>query len=166
MDKVKLRRRFLARFWAKVNKNGPIVYEELGRCWLWLGRIYPEGYGVVWFRSGSWSAHRVSWFLKHRKIPVGKKGRMVLHKCDIPACVNPDHLFLGTNTDNMADKVAKGRQAYGAATRLNKITAADVSRIRLLRVRGGTLRSIGLRFGLGISQVHRIVERQSWKQVA
>lgn len=78
-------------------------------CWLWSGATFPNGYGAT--SGGEQLAHRASW--RHYNGPI-PKGMQVLHRCDVPACVNPEHLFLGTAADNHKDKVAKGRQARGA----------------------------------------------------
>lgn len=90
------------RFWLHVDKSGD--------CWLWTGATDHNGYGKVDYRTPlrrTLGAHRISWMLRYGDIPNGLK---VLHKCDNPKCVNPDHLFLGTHQDNMDDMVAKGRQ--------------------------------------------------------
>ena len=79
-------------------------------CWLWTGGISHSGYGNFWYNGRSLSAHRASYQFNFGPIPEGK---FVLHKCDVKICVNPMHLFLGTTDDNMADMVAKGRQAHG-----------------------------------------------------
>lgn len=98
------RRPMAERFWSKVDRSGD--------CWQWTAHVYGSGYGhfQVSHRHPS-KAHRVAWFLTFGKIPAGMS---VLHRCDNRRCVNPAHLFLGTNSDNMADKVAKGRQARGS----------------------------------------------------
>ena len=81
-------------------------------CWIWLGRERgSNGYGCFVINYRSRPAHRVSYELHRGAIPAGMH---VCHTCDVPACVNPAHLFLGTHLDNQADKVAKGRQARGA----------------------------------------------------
>ena len=83
-------------------------YERVpfGACWIWVGALDTDGYGMIAVGRGPKSAHRISWILKNGEIPDGKH---VLHTCDNPACVNPDHLFLGTHSDNMKDGVKKGR---------------------------------------------------------
>jgi hypothetical protein len=79
-------------------------------CWIWMGAIKKAkpGYGWVRSKGKSWAAHRLSWTLHRGPIPAA---RHVLHRCDIPLCVNPDHLFLGTAADNMRDMAQKDRPA-------------------------------------------------------
>jgi hypothetical protein len=78
-------------------------------CWEWEGELNRKGYGVFRYgKNGRTGAHRASWFFHHGPIP---DAAWVLHRCDNPRCVNPDHLFLGDNAANVADKVAKGRCA-------------------------------------------------------
>lgn len=80
-------------------------------CWLWLGANDNRfGYGKFCFRGRNQMATRVSWFLRHGALPEPKLN--MCHKCDTPACVNPDHLFLGTQSDNQLDSIRKGRHKY------------------------------------------------------
>lgn len=109
-----------SRFWAKVERGGG--------CWLWRGAISrATGYGSLSFGpkgSSPQYAHRVSWALSHGPIPAGQ---FVCHSCDVPACVNPAHLFLGTHTDNMRDASQKGRLAV-ARKRTRAIKPVAVAR--------------------------------------
>jgi hypothetical protein len=89
---------------------GPCLYPELGDCLNWVMSKTNQGYGHACFNKKVLLAHRVAWMIRHGSIP---EGMCVLHKCDNPSCCNVDHLFLGTNDDNVADKVAKGRVPRG-----------------------------------------------------
>ena len=98
-------RSFEALFWGHMEKTAA--------CWFWTGATVKDGYGTI--RVGgrqaiARGAHRVSWELHNGPIP---SGQLVLHTCDTPACVNPNHLFLGTHQDNADDKIAKGRDRSG-----------------------------------------------------
>lgn len=87
------------RFWEKVNKTA--------NCWIWTGSCGTNwGYGEFWANNKKMLAHRYSWILHNGKIPKTFK---VLHKCDNPPCVRPDHLWVGDDSDNMRDMVSKGR---------------------------------------------------------
>ena len=94
------------RFWEKVDRRGP------DECWEWTAARMDNGYGVVGRggRSGMLLAHRASWMIHHGPIP---EGMLVCHRCDVQPCVNPDHLFLGTQTDNLLDASRKGRMPRG-----------------------------------------------------
>lgn len=99
-----------SRLWAKVNKNGPTKRPELGPCWLWEGGTAWGVYGVITIKKRPTMTHRVSWEIANGPIP---EGLCVLHRCDIPLCCRPDHLFLGTKRDNMHDAISKGRWIGG-----------------------------------------------------
>lgn len=93
------------RFWVKVDKS-----PRQSGCWHWTAFRDSDGYGRFWLDGTMVSASRAAWILTKGDVPPGME---VLHRCDNPRCVNPDHLFLGTKTDNMADRDRKGRVARG-----------------------------------------------------
>lgn len=153
------------RFWARV-EIGPH-----GACWHWLGgRHQNQGYGRLNEgvpRGKTIYAHRVSWLLHFGEIP---DGLCVLHRCDNPPCVNPAHLFLGTVTDNNADRHAKGRTKPGMPMRGElcgkaTLTAADVTRMRDLASAGMKPVDLGRIFSIDASTVSKIVSRKRWAHV-
>lgn len=83
-------------------------------CWLWIGSVSSSGYGGFRYNKKMVSAHRASWMLHNGEISADM---LVCHKCDTPLCVNPDHLFLGTQKDNMQDKLEKSRDYNGSDKR-------------------------------------------------
>lgn len=107
----------LSRFWNRVNKSQD-------GCWEWTGSKIPTGYGHLMFHNIQTYAHRVSWTLCVGEIP---EGLCVLHHCDNPCCVRPDHLFLGTMLDNMHDRDAKGRNNKGKRIPRKSKTASCIS---------------------------------------
>jgi len=115
------------RFWRRVTKSD--------NCWLWNGCCNRDGYGEIYYNKGYISTHRLSWIFAHQFIP---EGMQVLHKCDNPPCVNPDHLFLGTHTDNMRDMNLKGRLnipkgELSCHARLNEKQIAEIRNSPLLQ---------------------------------
>jgi len=106
------------------------IPEPNSGCWLWTEGVNACGYGTIGENGNSMLAHRVSYRLHRGKFP--KKMR-VLHTCDMPCCVNPEHLFLGTQRDNVLDMEQKGRAYHpnGEAHGLSKLTEANVRAIRL-----------------------------------
>lgn len=143
------------RFWPKVSKTDS--------CWLWMGAKIQDGYGSFGFGEKVVSAHRVSWELHNGPIP---NGLCVLHKCDVRNCVNPDHLFLGTRDDNMADRNRKGRQARGEKSGRAKLTNAVVIAIRRRYAAGGTsIRKLASEFCISKSQILSVVTFKSWSHV-
>lgn len=148
-----------------MNKEGP-VYPEHGQCWLWVGSFFTgKPYGQFSVKDETVRAHVFSWKLHYGEIA---EDLCVLHHCDIPACVNPTHLFLGTILDNSEDKVAKGRQARGETQGSAKLTEEIVREIRALyRWHHPIYGTTGLSRLLGIPQptIAKIISRKSWKHV-
>lgn len=110
------------RFWKRVNKDGPIHPVLQTRCWLWTASTVRAGYGQMRGRDQrtTLSTHQVSWRIHNGPIP---EGMCVLHHCDNPPCVNPDHLWLGTRLDNNRDRIKKGRSNRTKAYRESQQSA-------------------------------------------
>lgn len=149
---------FVQRFWDKVEKSEP------DQCWLWTASVEGGGYGQIKIPKTrqQTKAHRVSWMIHYGDIP---DGFMVLHRCDVRRCVNPDHLFLGTCADNLEDMAAKGRHLYGEKNARHRLTEAEVHRIFDLRYQGKVIREIASEFGVGAMTVHRILVGTRWKHI-
>jgi hypothetical protein len=128
-------------------------------CVLWIGAACRLGYGSMGWGGRTRKAHRMAWILAHGAI---SSDLFVCHKCDVPACINPDHLFLGTHRENMADRDAKCRNPRGEEIGNSKISAATAAFIRQDK---RTHSVIAKEFGLSQSAVSRIKSRDIWKYV-
>jgi HNH endonuclease len=132
-------------------------------CWLWLGSLDGAGYGCMRVgsrRDGSRalvSTHRAAWEAFVGPIPLGL---YVCHRCDQRVCLNPDHLFLGSHRDNMADMAAKGRRA-GVSV---KLTVDQAREIRRRRGAGETLASVASEFGVSANTVSAIATGKIWSR--
>ena len=135
------------RFWAKVHKTDS--------CWLWTGGKLERGYGVIRAAgqgSGIYLAHRLAYEWHYGPIP---HGLLVCHSCDNPSCVNPEHLFLGSNADNHWDMIRKKRTGL---TRLAKLTDEQVADIRLRYRQGGTSYSrLAKEYGVSKGNINDVV---------
>lgn len=145
------------RFWEKVEKTET--------CWLWRAFIGAGGYGAVGFRGKTHRAHRVSWALTHGGIlPV----KDVLHVCDVPACVRPDHLYLGGDRENVRDRKNRGREGNhkGTANGRAILTPEQVIEIRRLhreRILGP--KALAANYGVSVPTIWYVLKR-GWKHVA
>lgn len=161
------------RFWSKVDRSGD--------CWLWLGYVLEDGYGQFG-RAGERRAHRVAFELTHGPIPDGAQ---VLHRCDVPLCMRPVHLYLGDHDANMRDRDERGRTARGSRSSLSwlgrraapgedhhgaKLTAEQVTEIRALYVPNPgrrpaaiSQRVLARRYGVSQQQISVIVTEKGWK---
>lgn len=178
------------RFWSKVDKNGPVIPYVGTPCWTWIAYKNPLGYGV--FNADKInSAHRFSYELHYGKIP---EGMLVCHKCDNPSCVNPEHLFLGTDKDNMIDRDKKGRRknlrkgdnhfyhihpeksyfsrekfvpkARGEKHGMAVLTEEKVIEIREIYSKHEmSFPKLAKKYGVGMTTIWHIVKRDTWKHI-
>lgn len=134
-------------------------------CWLWIGRMNLFGYGEFSYRNKHIRSNRFSYQLFVGPIDPGKH---ILHRreCGNRNCVNPNHLYMGTNADNHRDRVLWGNFIFGEAHKNAKLTEEDVLNIRKLRKnKGYKYRILADMFGVSIPQLYRIVQGQEWKQL-
>jgi hypothetical protein len=148
------------------------MFEKSQGCWIWEGTVDGEGYGYLSMMNRRRRAARVSWELYNcREIPPGM---IVLHSCDNPPCINPWHLSIGTQLDNMRDKVSKGRQAKGSLNGISKMpwlvqgenngsckfTLEQVEEIRECLRRGEKGPALSKKFGISTSHLSNIRNRR------
>ncbi len=145
------------RFWKKVEKG------QNHECWLWIGLCNNKGYGQININGKHILTHRFS-----REIYFGKISQelCVLHKCNNPPCVNPNHLYLGTNKDNSEYMVKQNRQAKGENHGRSKLTESQVKEIRRLCREGNFLqREIAKMFNVGPITIWYIYTNKIWKHI-
>ena len=154
-------------FWARRRKLNPEWFQRTDQsrfwelaeksegCWTWHGTLNGHGYGQFYMQHKRFPAHRASWLLSFGDIP---EGLFVLHRCDNPLCVRPDHLFLGTHKDNMRDMQNKGRR--GRPPRVVNQGMAD--EIRRLAGTGARRKDIAERFGISWRHVCAIIRGDYW----
>jgi len=143
------------RFWSKVQKSEG--------CWTWKAGFYRTGYGAFHVKRKKRFAHRVAYEFEIGPIPVGK---VVMHTCDNPACVRPEHLRVGDQAENVADMIQKKRDRRpnlkGAENGRAKLTEEDVREIRRRLRAGATQTELALEYGVALSNIGHIVHGRSW----
>lgn len=153
-----------ARFWAKVDKNGPVVRPELGPCWLWTAATFDNGYGAFRLGGKQRRAHVVSHEWHVGPVPTGLS---VLHHCDIRRCIRSEHLFTGTQKDNIQDAVSKQRMASGRRNGMHTqglaiLTDDQVREIHALCSAGAPQWAVAEQYGVTQTMVSRILRGIAW----
>ena len=132
-------------------------------CWVWDKRVPgPWGYGTLRIYGRITKAHRYSYERFKGPIP---EGMLVLHSCDNPPCVNPDHLRIGTNQDNANDKAERLRSCHGENHPRHKLKGPDIVRMRELRAAGMNVTDLARMFGCGSAHVTLVCTGRKWKHV-
>ena len=157
-----------AAFWAKCDRSGGPT-----ACWLWRRFVKPSGYASSGFRIEQ-AAHRLAWRMANDMATI-PKGMNICHRCDVPACVNPAHLFLGTPAENTADKMSKGRwrggvprdkAARGERNGNSKLTRVEVAQIRtILAAKSMRTSEIAAAYGVSATHIRRIRANENWVDV-
>jgi len=128
-------------------------------CWNWKGAKQVRGYGELIIAGKKYAAHRLAYALFHGQWP----GRLyVCHSCDNVSCVNPEHLFLGTQKDNLQDMAAKGRSTRGERNAQAKLTADDV---KAIRASGYTQQKLADQYGVSRRAIQLIIQKKRWTHV-
>jgi hypothetical protein len=148
------------RFWTKVQRAGP------DECWLWTASVTGSGYGQIWESWPvriRWDAHKYSWILHFGPVP---DGLWVLHTCDVKRCVNPKHLYLGTNSRNLQDALERGQKAIGSQCSFAKLCPDEVQEIRRLKQTGLTQEVLADQFGVSKTTIWRAYSGRAYKDIA
>ena len=142
-------------------------FKKTKGCWVWKGAVSNHRYGAIIDEPGPnrmmLGAHRVSWSIHNGSIP---KGIFVCHKCDNPPCVRPSHLFLGTNSDNMTDKIKKARHTFGSNCKNAILNEKKVFKIRSSFIPYKvTAKQLAKKYNVLVGTINGVLEGRTWKHV-
>jgi len=140
-----------------------VVINPKTGCWEWQSAKDDKGYALIWYKGQSRRAHRLSYELFVGPLP---DGYLACHACDNKGCVNPDHIWPGTNQDNIDDACLKGINARGSRSGRSKLTEAQVIEIRNLYAGGGHNQlELAAIYGVDGSVISEIVNRKIWRHI-
>jgi predicted XRE-type DNA-binding protein len=149
-DNTTLSPKDIERFWNKVN----ITSDD--ECWNWTASTKTNGYGQFKCNNQTYRTHRFAWMITQGYIP---EGLLICHRCDNRLCCNPNHLFVGTHTDNMQDRAIKNRRSKLRRTHSIKLTDDQIREIRKSKLKQ---KDIAKRFDISQGQVSKILNRKRW----
>lgn len=151
------------RFWEKVDKESSQIFYNGTRCWEWTASKNITGYGKINIGGKLFGSHRFAYELTYGEIPDGLN---VLHRCDNPPCCNPDHLFLGTHSDNSKDMSEKGRVSFGENHWNSKLTEERVIKIRNEFSFGNiTHTELSKKYNVSRRTIGDIVNKKLWRHI-
>ena len=141
--------------------NKKWISDSKNECWLWTDKLEHSGYGKMRYKNLIIKAHRAAYEIFFGKIPHGLS---VLHRCDVRSCVNPKHLFLGTQQDNMDDMKIKGRERHqqGECVGTAKLSGLMINEIRMS---SDTHKNLAEKYSVSRASIHNIKKGKSWKHV-
>ena len=147
--------------WMTLQERFNAQYEVVTEsgCWIWMGSL-TRHYGTIWVDGRAVSSHRISYIIHIGDIPDGLN---VLHRCDVYSCVNPNHLFIGTQKDNMSDMTKKGRSLVGSMNSAAKLSESDVRNI--LHRKGERLAGIAKDYGVTLQSIWNIMNGKTWTHI-
>ena len=151
---MEIDQKLIARFFSKVEKTEG--------CWLWTSYRNKMGYGKFTIGRKIYYSHRISWEIENGDIP---RRTSVCHHCDNTSCVNPNHLFIGTQSDNLKDSSMKGRTSRGQHRPLSKITDEVASKIRSEHAFGALQIHLCDKYHLSKTTIHNLVNRKTYKHI-
>lgn len=128
-------------------------------CWLWTGHLNRLGYGLLYLHGKQVPAHRAALILFTR---LPQPGENALHRCDNPPCVNPDHLYFGSQSENALDAYKRGRRPLGENHATAKLCDIDIAYIRLSKE---TNRALGIKYGVGYGTIGQVRRRETWQHL-
>jgi hypothetical protein len=152
-DSTRFSEKDIARFWIKVGEPDPA-----SGCREWQASRDSFGYGKFKAQRRCWRAPRFAWTVKRGNIP---DGLLVLHRCDNPSCCNIDHLFVGTNGDNVRDMYSKGRARRDGEN--NGRSKLDATAVVLIRSSDDNVKALSDRYGVSISTIKKVRQGESWR---